>query len=132
MDFFLYRPLMQTCGRASRNADGKVIMYADTITKSMKQTLEETDRRRKIQMAHNKKYQITPQTIQKKIHQALVEKEEFLLKEKNISYGNSKMFYKKIKSLEKTMHQAAKKLDFEKAAQLRDELQEMRRIDLEM
>ena len=127
-----YRPLMQTCGRASRNADGKVIMYADTITKSMKQTLEETDRRRKIQMAHNKKYQITPQTIQKKIHQALVEKEEFLLKEKNISYGNSKMFYKKIKSLEKTMHQAAKKLDFEKAAQLRDELQEMRRIDLEM
>ena len=107
-------------------------MYADTITKSMKQTLEETDRRRKIQMAHNKKYQITPQTIQKKIHQALVEKEEFLLKEKNISYGNSKMFYKKIKSLEKTMHQAAKKLDFEKAAQLRDELQEMRRIDLEM
>ena len=51
-----YRPLMQTCGRASRNADGKVIMYADTITKSMKQTLEETDRRRKIQMAHNKKY----------------------------------------------------------------------------
>ena len=76
-----YRPLMQTCGRASRNADGKVIMYADTITKSMKQTLEETDRRRKIQMAHNKKYQITPQTLQKKIHQALVEKEEFLLKE---------------------------------------------------
>ena len=82
-----YRPLMQTCGRASRNADGKVIMYADTITKSMKQTLEETDRRRKIQMAHNKKYQITPQTIQKKIHQALVEKEEFFLQLKFCWYS---------------------------------------------
>ena len=125
-----YRPLMQTCGRVSRNSEGAVIMYADSITKSMQQTITETNRRREIQISYNKKNNITPKTIQKKIHQTLVEKEEFLVKEKSINYGDGKKLYKKIQSLEKAMHQAAKKLDFEKATELRDELQKLRTIDL--
>ena len=72
-----YRPLMQTCGRVSRNSEGAVIMYADSITKSMQQTITETNRRREIQISYNKKNNITPKTIQKKIHQTLVVKKSF-------------------------------------------------------
>ena len=125
-----YRSLMQTCGRVSRNVNGRVIMYADSITKSMQETITETNRRRKIQISYNEKNNITPKTIQKKIHHALVEKEKFLLKEKSVNYGDSKMLYKKMQSLEKDMHQASKQLNFEKAAELRDELQKMRKMDL--
>ena len=97
-----YRPLMQTCGRVSRNSEGAVIMYADSITKSMQQTITETNRRREIQISYNKKNNITPKTIQKKIHQTLVEKEEFLVKEKSINYGDGKI--KKIQLYKNTVH----------------------------
>ena len=121
--------LMQTCGRAARNKDGKVIMFADTITQSIQKTIDETNRRRKIQISHNKKYNITPQTIKKKIHKELVKTEQILNDKKNLSYlGDHKKMQNKILSLEKMMHKAAKNLDFETAAELRDEIQDLKKF----
>ena len=107
-----YRPLMQTCGRVSRNSEGAVIMYADSITKSMQQTITETNRRREIQISYNKKNNITPKTIQKKIHQTLVEKEEFLVKEKSINYGDGKKLYKKNTVFRKSYAPSCQKTGF--------------------
>ena len=121
--------LMQTCGRAARNKDGKVIMFADTMTQSIQKTIDETNRRRKIQISHNKKYNITPQTIKKKIHKELVKTEQILNDKKNLSYlGDHKKIQNKILSLEKMMHKAAKNLDFETAAELRDEIQDLKKF----
>ncbi len=121
--------LMQTCGRAARNKDGKVIMFADTMTQSIQKTIDETNRRRKIQISHNKKYNITPQTIKKKIHKELVKTEQILNDKKNLSYlGDHKKMQNKILSLEKMMHKAAKNLDFETAAELRDEIQDLKKF----
>ena len=123
--------LLQTCGRASRNSDGQVIMYADSITRSMQETIDETDRRRKIQDEHNKKYKITPTTINKKIHNALVENTADEIHEKKSVYArDNKKLQKEIKILEKEMRQAAKELDFEKAAKLRDKLAYLKKLDL--
>lgn len=125
------RSLIQTIGRAARNAEGKVIMYADKMTDSMTKAIEETKRRREIQEAHNEKHGITPMTIQKDIRdviratQAAEEAETYA--SKNTGRKMSKQERQKlIASLEAEMKEAAKALDFERAAELRDALFELK------
>lgn len=123
------RSLIQIIGRAARNAHGKVIMYADKMTDSMRKALDETTRRRTIQIAYNEEHGITPKTIIKPIHEVVRSKETQAMTAK---YMNKKAKLGKkdkdklIKSLEKEMHDAAKVLDFERAAELRDILVELR------
>ena len=118
--------LVQTIGRAARNSEGRVIMYADAITDSMKQALEETERRRVIQEAYNTKHGITPQTIQKAVRDLIsisreVEKEEdeFLKDPESMS---KKELEKMAAEIQKKMKQAAAELNFEAAAKLRDKM----------
>jgi len=125
--------LMQTTGRAARNACGEVIMYADKITDSMKKAIAETNRRREIQIAHNQKYGIIPQTIKKPIENNLLSlvasyrNFEDLVAEEMIDLGiEKKDLPKLIEKLEKDMHKSAKILDFERAAQIRDQLKKLR------
>ncbi len=126
-----YRSLLQTCGRASRNVNGRVIMFADSITKSMKLTIDETNRRRKRQQDHNKKHNITPKTIVKKIQDKMVLETADRAAESSPAYGSQpKDLLKKIKQLEKEMRLAAKELNFEKAAELRDEIYHWKKADL--
>ncbi|WP_374016197.1 excinuclease ABC subunit UvrB [Paenibacillus thiaminolyticus] len=128
------RSLIQTIGRAARNADGHVIMYADKMTESMDKAIKETERRRTIQMAHNEKHGITPQTIRKKIREVI---EATKTAESKAGYDVSasvdKMSKKDrqsvIQRLEKEMKDAAKNLQFERAAELRDALMELRAMD---
>jgi excinuclease ABC subunit B len=125
------RSLIQTIGRAARNANGHVIMYADTITKSMEIAINETKRRRAIQEAYNREHGIVPQTVKKEIRDviratyAAEEKETYDAKP---SYGKmtKKEREKLIADLEKEMKEAAKALDFERAAQLRDIIFELK------
>ncbi|MBS4174058.1 excinuclease ABC subunit UvrB [Bacillus sp. FJAT-49736] len=125
------RSLIQTIGRAARNANGHVIMYADRITDSMEKAIEETKRRRTIQEEYNKKHGITPQTIQKDIRDvirathAAEEQEEYVSKEKSRKLTKQER-EKLLASLEQEMKEAAKALDFERAAQLRDTLLELK------
>ncbi|MHA6251774.1 excinuclease ABC subunit UvrB [Oceanobacillus sp. CAU 1775] len=120
------RSLIQTMGRAARNEQGRVIMYADRITDSMQKAIDETTRRRKIQMEYNEKHNITPTTIKKEIRdiiQATVAAEDSEAYEKKItsfSQVTKKNRPQVIEQLEKEMREAAKSLDFEKAAELRD------------
>ena len=126
-----YRSLLQTCGRASRNVNGRVIMFADSITKSMKLTIDETKRRRKRQQDHNKKHNITPKTIVKKIQDKMVLETADRAAESSPKYGSQpKDLHKKIKQLEKEMRLAAKELNFERAAELRDEIYHWKKTDL--
>ncbi|MDO5438591.1 MAG: excinuclease ABC subunit UvrB [Erysipelotrichaceae bacterium] len=122
------RSLIQTIGRAARNAHGRVIMYGDSITDSMRKAIDETDRRRRIQEDYNKKHGIVPKTIFKEIGEAVHGKET---KAETSRYLKKKVKTKKdteslIASLEKEMKQAAKSLDFEKAAELRDIIFELK------
>jgi len=122
--------LIQIMGRAARNVDSEVIMYADKITNSMRDAIDEVDRRRKIQLDYNKKHNITPQTIIKAIRAKLVEKEEentnlfFDLENKEILLPDEKE--KLIKKLSVDMRSAAKDLDFETATILRDSIRKLR------
>jgi len=125
--------LIQIMGRAARNVDSEVIMYADTITGSMRDAIKEVERRRKVQIKYNKKHKITPRSIQKSIRARLVEKEEqdtksaqFLMKlvEKDVLMPDEKE--KLVKEFRKQMIQAAKELDFESAAILRDQIKLLR------
>lgn len=125
------RSLVQTVGRAARNSGGEVIMYGDKITDSMRYALDETERRRSIQQAYNEKHNITPTTINKKIHDvisATVETDE--TNEAQRTEVPKKMTKKErektISNIEKEMKQAAKDLDFEKATELRDMLFELK------
>src|SRR3712207_2342593 len=117
------RSLIQIIGRAARNSESKVIMYADTITKSMDRAIKETERRRKIQIEYNKKHNIIPKTIVKDIReiieatQAVEDKEEYVVSDK---MPKSKDIQKAIKSYEKEMKEASKNLEFERAAEIRD------------
>ncbi|OCN05487.1 excinuclease ABC subunit B [Erysipelotrichaceae bacterium MTC7] len=123
------RSLVQIIGRAARNEHGRVIMYADKMTDSMQYAIDETSRRRAIQEAYNKEHGITPKTIIKPIHEALhsVETKEmakkYMNKDKKLSKKDKD---KMIKNIEKEMKEAAKVLDFERAAELRDILMELR------
>lgn len=122
------RSLIQIIGRAARNSNGRVIMYADNMTKSMTKAIEETRRRREIQIAYNEEHGITPTTIKKEIHEAMhsVETKEMSKKYRTKNKMTKKEKEKLITSLEKEMKEAAKVLDFERAAELRDMLMEIR------
>ncbi|GGG34611.1 Excinuclease ABC subunit B [Lactobacillus apis] len=127
-----YRPLVQTMGRASRNSNGEVIMYADTITDSMREAIEATQRRRKLQIKFNEEHSITPKTIVKPIRDVIsatkavdevAETDSFA----DLNFDELTVKQKKtmIKDLRQQMQEAAKKLDFEGAATLRDAIMEL-------
>ena len=123
--------LIQTIGRAARNAEGHVIMYADTITDSMRQAMDETQRRREIQMAYNEEHGITPTTIKKSVRDLIsiskkVAAEEMRM-EKDPESMSRKEMEKLIKELEKQMRRAAADLNFEAAAKLRDKMTELKK-----
>lgn len=127
--------LIQTIGRAARNSCGEVIMYADNITDSMQNAIQETERRREIQLKHNKKYGIIPQTIKKPIENNLLalvasyRTLEDIVAEEMVDLGiDKKDLPKLITKLEKDMHKAAKILDFERAAEIRDQLKKLREM----
>lgn len=126
------RSLIQTIGRAARNANGHVIMYADNMTDSMKKAIDETKRRRAIQEAYNKEHGITPKTIIKKIPDiiratmAAEEEETYLTKLTKGKKITKRELEKLIKTLEKEMKEAAQALDFERAAELRDMVFELK------
>lgn len=127
--------LIQTIGRAARNSCGEVIMYADVMTDSMKQAIDETERRRKLQMEYNDKYGIIPQTIKKPIENNLLalvasyRNLEDIVAEEMVELGiDKKDLPKLIDKLEKDMKKAAKILDFERAAQIRDQLKKLREM----
>jgi excinuclease ABC subunit B len=133
------RSLIQTCGRASRNVDGLVILYADAETGSMLRTIEETARRRKIQQQYNIENSITPATVRSSIKDILAsvyEKDYITVPaqtaEVDVEYHSVKDLRRDIKRLEKEMHKAAKVLAFEEAARLRDQVKELRELELEM
>lgn len=122
------RSLIQIIGRAARNADGKVIMYADRITQSMQEAMDETNRRRTIQMDYNEAHGIVPKTIIKPIHEVVRSKETKemtakFLKKKKMSVKDKEQM---IQNIEREMKEAARTLDFERAASLRDILFEMK------
>lgn len=121
------RSLIQTIGRAARNSDGQVIMYADKMSDSMTEAIEETKRRRQIQETYNKEHNITPRTIMKDVHESISIKQE-VTEEKPISKMSKKEKEKVISDLEKEMRSAAKKLDFERAAELRDIIIELKTL----
>ena len=128
--------LIQTVGRAARNAEGRVIMYADVMTESMDRAIRETNRRRAIQEAYNREHGITPQTIQKKVHdiiqisKAATEKQRFGL-EKDPESMSAEELKKLIAKMDKEMKQAALELQFERAAELRDKILELKKLALE-
>ena len=124
--------LIQTIGRAARNSEGHVIMYADTITDSMSLALDETERRRAIQMAYNEEHGITPKTIRKSVRDLIsiskkVAREEMQLK-KDPESMSKKELEKLIQDVEKKMKKAAAELNFEAAAQLRDQMVELKKM----
>ncbi|ADH61453.1 excinuclease ABC, B subunit [Thermoanaerobacter mathranii subsp. mathranii str. A3] len=123
--------LIQTIGRAARNAEGRVIMYADTVTNSMKRAIDETNRRRKIQMEYNKKHGITPKTVIKGVRDVIeathVAEEEQKYTRKKVKTYDPEIIKSTIEQLEKEMKEAAIELQFEKAAKLRDVIFELKK-----
>jgi excinuclease ABC subunit B len=131
------RSLIQTCGRAARNINGRVLMYADTITRSMQACLDETQRRRVRQLAYNEEYGITPETVKKgmrSILESIEEKDYFTppgsVAESAEEYIAPKDIPKLVKKLRKEMLTAAKTLDFETAAKLRDRVKKLEEMEL--
>ena len=128
------RSLIQTCGRASRNVNGRVIMYADAVTRSMQHAMDETNRRRKIQEQYNKKHSITPASVEKKIapvfeaFAGMNETPADKVAETLSQYESLNDIDKIIGNLEKEMKEAAKELAFERAAELRDRIQAMKKL----
>ena len=128
------RSLIQTFGRAARNARGTVLLYADTITRSMQQAMDETRRRRKIQHDYNQQHNITPQTIRKEVTQVFdfgkeVEATpEYEVAEDSAKYKSLDDMDTVIRSLETEMKAAAKALEFERAAELRDQIQALKKF----
>ena len=137
------RSLMQTAGRTARNANGKVIMYADKITDSMRKTIDETNRRRELQTKYNEENNIVPQTIYKSVEEIMsstsiadvrkkdAEKEEtaFLkVAEPVVKYMSADQRKELLEQMEEEMLAAAKDLEFERAASLRDEIEKLKKI----
>ena len=131
------RSLIQTAGRAARHAGGRVILFGDTMTESMKRTIEITTRRRSLQAAYNEQHHITPETIKKGIPRTLYEISEAdyvtvpVAAEEPAAYRSDADFGMLVKRLETEMKRAAKQLDFEGAAQLRDQIRSLKRQALE-
>ncbi len=124
--------LIQTIGRAARNVDGKVILYADKETKSIKKAIQETARRRKIQLDYNKKHKIDAKTVKKEINdilESVYEKDYVKISEGSNVGGNLK---KHLKALDKKMKEAASNLEFEEAAKIRDEIRKLESTELEI
>ncbi len=124
--------LIQTIGRAARNVDGKVILYADKETKSIKKAIVETDRRRKIQLAYNKKHKIDAKSVKKEISdilESVYEKDYVKISEGSNVGGNLK---KHLKALDKKMKESASNLEFEEAAKIRDEIRNLESSELEI
>src|SRR5690606_14835421 len=128
--------LIQTIGRAARHVEGKVILYADTITDSMKRAIEETERRRKVKQAYNEEHGIVPTSIVKQVRdltdrvRAVVAEEEQAAAGDgfNIAMLPKDELHRMIKELETEMKNAAKALEFEKAALLRDQIIELKQV----
>ena len=143
------RSLVQTCGRAARNAEGRVILYADTITRSMRYTIDETNRRRAIQEAYNREHNIEPQTIISEIKDSMnqhlkasgYQPEPYaradqaalpLAAEAEVVYGSVDELRREIEELEQKMLAAAEKLAFEEAAAYRDRINELKLLELDL
>ena len=126
--------LIQTSGRAARHVSGKVIMYADRMTKSMQAAITEMNRRRQIQLEYNEKHNIQPASIIKSVGESLSQAEKFavvpLVEEEDEEYNQPGNVHQLISRLEKQMFAAAKNLEFEKAAELRDRIKRLRDKDL--
>lgn len=123
--------LIQTSGRASRNLAGRVIMYADRITGSIKRAVGEMDRRRKIQVEYNKKHSITPKTVSKKIYDRMkVAGELPVVAEEKVDYHSREEIQQTIAKLEDEMKREARELNFERAAECRDRIKELKRLQL--
>jgi excinuclease ABC subunit B len=126
------RSLIQTAGRAARNVGGEVIMYADQITDSMRRAIDETERRRKIQDQYNRKHHITPRSIYKTIDEIMKTTRVAdsriapTARESVAPYLAQMDREEQLEALERAMHEAAARLEFEKAAQYRDELERLR------
>lgn len=121
-----HRSLIQTIGRCARNAEGRVIMYANLISDAMRTAIDETKRRREIQIKYNKEHNIIPKTIKKKIMDVVTVNDEASEKTKKRTIKDVKETEKIIKGLEEEMQKAAKELDFERAMELRDIIFEMK------
>ena len=124
------RSLIQTIGRAARNANGRVILYGDTITDSMRAALDESARRREKQMQYNSEHGIVPKTIIKSIFDEVKEKEEKTDKAKRFVYNkdgvwDAESLRKQIKKLTQEMHKHAENLEFEEAAEIRDAIHKL-------
>jgi excinuclease ABC subunit B len=133
------RSLIQTCGRAARNVDGRVLMYADQVTRSMQACLDETERRRIKQLAYNAEHGITPETVKKgmrSILESIAEKDYVtppVVADVEEIYGiELREIPKLIKKMRKEMLAAAKELDFEKAAELRDRIKQLEEAELKL
>ena len=130
------RSLIQTIGRAARNSEGHVIMYADTMTESMERAISETERRREIQMAYNKEHGITPKTIQKSVRELISISKEIAHKEmqfkKDPEEMNKDELEKLIADIQKKMKKAATELNFEAAAEYRDKMVELKNMIIKM
>lgn len=124
--------LIQTIGRAARNSEGHVIMYADTVTDSMRVAIDETNRRREIQQAYNEEHSITPTTIKKSVRDLIAISKKVAQEELNFSKSPESMnrgeLEKLIKDVEKKMKAAAADLNFEAAAELRDRMRDLRKM----
>jgi len=128
--------LIQTAGRAARNVNGEVIMYADHVTDSMAATIRETERRRELQAGYNREHGITPETIRSSIRellQTIYERDYYTVEVEapaEEAFASPAELAKRIGELEARMKEAARRLDFEQAAELRDRIKALRRRDL--
>jgi excinuclease ABC subunit B len=132
------RSLIQTIGRAARNVNGAVILYADAVTGSMRSAIDETERRRALQEEYNRNHGITPRTVRKAIQESLIEACEAdyvtvsVAAEEEEEYRSAEDVAKAVASLRKQMRAAAQELEFERAAELRDRLQHLEARELEL
>jgi len=124
--------LIQTIGRAARNVRGKVILYADNVTGSMARAISETERRRDIQIAFNKKHHITPRTIKKAIKSIIDHELKPEVTQEYIELENLEDLPRAIKAKEAEMKKASQNLEFEQAAILRDEIIQLRKLKMKI